>query len=145
MVRPLILRRTKSEVLAEITRLRRACCHPKLVVEDSDLPGSKLELFSKTTADLRDGEHRVLVFSQFVGHLQIIRERLQAMGVSYQYLDGSTPPKQRQTSVTAFQADEGDVFLISLKAGSKSRLLSCIAANAILPTAHLKAPMPAVG
>src|SRR5690606_18119674 len=78
---------------------------------------SKLELFTKTIADLRDGEHKVLVFSQFVGHLQILRERLDELKISYQYLDGSTPVKQRQASVAAFQAGQGDVFLISLKAG----------------------------
>jgi SNF2 family DNA or RNA helicase len=58
-----------------------------------------------------------LVFSQFVGHLALIREHLDAQGIRYQYLDGATPIRKRATAVEAFQAGEGDLFLISLKAG----------------------------
>jgi superfamily II DNA or RNA helicase len=105
------------QILAEITRLRRACCHPRLVIDDCEIGGSKLELFSKTIDELIDNNHKVLVFSQFVDHLTILRECLDAKGVNYQYLDGSTPAKKRKASVDAFQAGDGDVFLISLKAG----------------------------
>jgi SNF2 family DNA or RNA helicase len=105
------------QVLAEIMRLRRACCHPSLVLADSSISGSKLALFSKTIDELLDNKHKVLVFSQFVDHLSILRSELDRKCVSYQYLDGSTPVKQRQQSVEAFQAGQGDVFLISLKAG----------------------------
>jgi len=58
-----------------------------------------------------------LVFSQFVGHLSLIKERLDKLGISYQYLDGSTPAKQRAIRVKDFQSGKGDLFLISLKAG----------------------------
>lgn len=105
------------QVLAEIMRLRRACCHPSLVLEDCNISGSKLALFSKTIDELLDNKHKVLVFSQFVDHLSILRRELDRKCVSYQYLDGSTPVKQRKQSVEAFQAGQGDVFLISLKAG----------------------------
>ncbi|MFV2067073.1 MAG: DEAD/DEAH box helicase [Pirellulales bacterium] len=105
------------QILAEIMRLRRACCHPRLVLEDCEIAGSKLALFSETLDELLDNHHKVLVFSQFVGHLSILRDELDRKGVSYQYLDGSTPARQRKQRVEAFQAGEGDVFLISLKAG----------------------------
>ncbi len=105
------------QILAEITRLRRACCHPSLVVDGSKIGGAKLELFSKTIDELIDNNHKVLVFSQFVDHLSILRQCLDSKGIKYQYLDGSTPTKQRKASVDAFQGGEGDVFLISLKAG----------------------------
>lgn len=105
------------KILAEIMRLRRACCHPKLAVEGSVIASSKLALFLETLEELLDNRHKVLVFSQFVDHLTILREALDKKGISYQYLDGSTPAKKRQESVEAFQAGEGDVFLISLKAG----------------------------
>jgi SNF2 family DNA or RNA helicase len=105
------------QILAEIMRLRRACCHPRLVLEDCGISGSKLALFSKTIDELLDNKHKVLVFSQFVDHLSILREELDRKGVCYQYLDGSSPAKQRKQSVEAFQAGQGDVFLISLKAG----------------------------
>ncbi|MEO8498336.1 MAG: DEAD/DEAH box helicase, partial [Planctomycetota bacterium] len=105
------------KILAEIMRLRRACCHPKLAAEGSVIPSSKSALFLETLEELLDNRHKVLVFSQFVDHLTILREALDLKGISYQYLDGSTPAKQRKVRVEAFQAGEGDVFLISLKAG----------------------------
>ena len=107
------------QILAEIMRLRRACCHPRLVLDDCGIAGSKLALFSETLDELLDNHHKVLVFSQFVGHLSILRDELDRKGVSYQYLDGSTPARQRKQRVEAFQAGEGDVFLISLKAGGQ--------------------------
>lgn len=105
------------KILAEIMRLRRACCHPKLAAEGSVIASSKLALFLETLDELLDNRHKVLVFSQFVDHLTILREALDRQGISYQYLDGSTPAKHRKERVEAFQAGEGDVFLISLKAG----------------------------
>jgi len=59
----------------------------------------------------------VLVFSQFVDHLSLIRAHLDEQDVRYQYLDGATSMADRKKRVDAFQAGEGDVFLISLKAG----------------------------
>ena len=105
------------KILTEIMKLRRACCHPRLVLPESEIPGSKLELFGKVVAELLENRHKALVFSQFVAHLAILREYLDARGVRYQYLDGKTPPAARQKRVAAFQAGEGDLFLISLKAG----------------------------
>jgi len=104
-------------ILAEITRLRQACCHPRLLVPDSPLVGAKLTLFGEVVAELLENGHKALVFSQFVGHLALIREYLDARSIPYRYLDGSTPPKERQSEVEAFQAGQGDLFLISLKAG----------------------------
>ncbi len=105
------------KVLAEIMKLRRACCHPKLVMEDSPLSSAKLQAFEELVDELISGRHKALVFSQFVGHLHIIRDLLDKKGINYQYLDGSTSIPKRKKAVTAFQGGEGDVFLISLKAG----------------------------
>ncbi|WP_428357473.1 DEAD/DEAH box helicase [Methyloprofundus sp.] len=105
------------KVLAEIMKLRRACCHPKLVMQDSPLSSAKLQAFEELVDELISNRHKALVFSQFVGHLAIIKELLDSKGISYQYLDGSTPIAKRKKAVNAFQAGEGDVFLISLKAG----------------------------
>lgn len=105
------------QVLAEIMKLRRACCNPSLVMPDTELSSSKLQLFSEVLGDLLDNRHKALVFSQFVDHLQIIRDYLDKQGISYQYLDGSTPAPERKKRVDAFQAGSGDIFLISLKAG----------------------------
>ena len=57
------------------------------------------------------------MFSQFVGHLSLIRELLDERGIPYQYLDGSTSAVHREQRIQAFQSGQGDLFLISLKAG----------------------------
>ena len=106
----------RLEVLAHLTRLRLACCNPRLVHPEGP-PSSKLGTFAETLDELRRGGHRVLVFSQFVRHLKLIEEHMTGAGIPYQYLDGSTPAKARTERIAAFQAGEGDAFLISLRAG----------------------------
>jgi SNF2 family DNA or RNA helicase len=105
------------QVLAEITRLRQASCNPLLIDPKIDIPSSKLNTFLDIVAELLENKHRALVFSQFVTHLAIIREALDKQGVTYQYLDGSCSQVQRQNAVKAFQSGNGELFLISLKAG----------------------------
>ena len=117
-------------ILAEIMKLRRACCHPRLIAPDWDLASSKLESFGYTVADLIASGHKALVFSQFVDHLKIVRSHLDREGVAYRYLDGSTPSRQRKREVDAFQAGEGDLFLISLRAGGQG--LNLTAADYVL-------------
>ncbi len=105
------------KVLAAITKLRLASCHPKLVMSDSTLSSSKLDRFGQLLEELIENNHKALVFSQFVKYLSIIRAYLDERGIKYQYLDGSTPVAKRKSRVDAFQAGEGEIFLISLKAG----------------------------
>ncbi len=107
----------RIRVLAWLTRLRQLACHPALVDKRWAESSAKLDLFMEIVDELRDGEHRALVFSQFVQHLTLIRAALDKAGVTYQYLDGSTPAAKRQDAVDRFQAGEGSLFLISLKAG----------------------------
>ena len=104
-------------ILTEITRLRRFCCHPSLVMPESTLPGSKLQAFTALVEELLENGHRALVFSQYVDHLSIVRTLLNEKRIAYQYLDGSVPAKEREHRVNAFQAGIGEIFLISLKAG----------------------------
>ena len=105
------------QILTEITRLRRFCCHPTLVMPETPLPGSKLQAFMAIVEELLDNGHKALVFSQYVDQLSIVRAWLAKKGIAYQYLDGSVLPKDRESRVNAFQAGVGEVFLISLKAG----------------------------
>jgi SNF2 family DNA or RNA helicase len=105
------------KILAELMRLRRACCNPRLVLPESPIPSSKLEAFAEIVTELRENRHKALVFSQFVGHLELIRNYVEEQGIPYQYLDGSTPPAERRERMEAFQSGVGDLFLISLKAG----------------------------
>lgn len=107
----------RLRILAHLMRLRRACCNPALVHAGAAPPSSKLAMFADTLADLLAGDHRVLVFSQFVDHLKLVEAYLKQQAVTYQYLDGSTTHAARRDRVAAFQAGQGAVFLISLGAG----------------------------
>ncbi len=104
-------------VLAELTRLRRAACDPRLVAPELGIVGAKAQAFEQIVRELVDGQHKALVFSQFTGFLKLLAERLDSCGIAYQYLDGATPAAERAKHVLAFQRGEGEVFLISLKAG----------------------------
>lgn len=112
-----VLTRKRFAILQALTRLRQICCHPSLV----DKSGTKHES-AKLTATLELIEelhaegHKVLLFSQFVTMLDIIRDRLQDMNIPYYWLTGST--NNRAEVVEQFQTDESAcVFLLSLKAG----------------------------
>ena len=117
-------------ILAQLTRLRRACCHPTLLTPESQIPCAKMELLADLVNELRTGGHRALIFSQFVDFLAIVRNYLDSEKISYQYLDGSTPVESRMARVDAFQHGEGDFFLISLKAGGTG--LNLTAANYVI-------------
>jgi len=110
-------RNNKLEVLAEIMRLRRFCCHPALVFPDAPRECSKIDAFLDLVEELRENQHRALVFSQFVDFLALVREQLDERQIPYEYLDGSTPQALRKARVTAFQEGTAPLFLISLKAG----------------------------
>ena len=107
----------RIRILAELTRLRRFCCHPSLAVPE--FPASaKLDAFLELVSELREGGHRALVFSQFTDCLAILREHLAERDIECLYLDGATPQRERTRLVERFQRGEGgDLFLISLKAG----------------------------
>ena len=113
-------RAAPMQVLAELMRLRRAACDPRLVSPELGLIGSKMAEFERIVRELVDGGHKALVFSQFTDYLDLLQARLAQMDVAHQRLDGSTPQAERSKRVAAFQrgdADGGEVFLISLKAG----------------------------
>lgn len=104
-------------VLAEITKLRQACCDSSLVDSSLSIENSKLNAFIETVKNIIDNGHKALVFSQYVSFLKIVKKRIEDEQIVYQYLDGSTSPANRKKSVEAFQAGDGDLFLLSLKAG----------------------------
>jgi superfamily II DNA or RNA helicase len=106
----------RFHVLAQISRLRRAASDPRLAVAGA-VGGAKLDALIELIDELIVNRHKALVFSQFTGFLDLAEERLKALGVRFHRLDGSTPAAARATRVAAFQAGEGEVFLISLKAG----------------------------
>ena len=105
------------QILTEIMKLRQACCNPRLISDDTNISSAKLKVFASVVEEILAGGHKALIFSQFIGHLEILREHLDEKGIDYRYLDGSTSSTKRKQQVDRFQAGEGDLFLISLKAG----------------------------
>lgn len=103
--------------LAEITRLRQAAC--SIALTDSRWKGetTKIQMLLDLIAEIKEGNNRVLVFSQFTSFLELVRKRLDEQGEPYFYLDGSVTMKQREELVRKFQQGECPIFLISLKAG----------------------------
>jgi superfamily II DNA or RNA helicase len=113
----------RMKMLTGLLRLRQVCCDLRLVGLEKEDPSAKLELLDELLGEAIDGDHRVLVFSQFVSMLHLVRDRLAERKLAYCYLDGST--KQRQEEVNRFQNDPAiPVFLISLKAGGVGLNLS---------------------
>jgi SNF2 family DNA or RNA helicase len=131
----------RMKMLTGLLRLRQVCCDLRLLnvgqasrlspaddthkrdARATSETSAKLDLLDELLEEVIDGEHRVLVFSQFVSMLHLVRERLQKLEIPFCYLDGST--KQRQEIVDRFQSDAAiPVFLISLKAGGVGLNLS---------------------
>ncbi|MBP5641382.1 MAG: hypothetical protein J6X55_18035 [Victivallales bacterium] len=107
----------RIRILAAIMKLRQAACNPLLIEPGTKVPSAKLDEFKSLVQELVAGGHKTLVFSQFVKHLDIIRPCISNLGITYEYLDGSTPPKEREDAVRNFQEGHSDLFLISLRAG----------------------------
>ena len=105
------------QLLSSLTRLRRLCCSPALLLADWKKSQSKLDAAMELIVDAIDNGHRLLVFSQFVDLLSLLRKRLEKAKLEYCYLDGSCSSKQRQEAVSRFQQTLVPLFLISLKAG----------------------------
>ncbi len=105
------------DVLGHLVRLRQTACSPALVVPGYTGDSAKTRAFRRLCLDLHASGHRALVFSQFVRHLSLLREVLDAEELPYTYLDGSTPAGERDARVKRFQTGDLSFFLISLKAG----------------------------
>ena len=106
-------------ILEGLTKLRQACNAPQLLKDYKDVTGASVKL-EELLNELEEntGDHKVLVFSQFTGMLQLIADALKKDAVPFLYLDGSTKAEQRQGLVQQFQTtDDAKIFLISLKAG----------------------------
>lgn len=105
------------QILAGLTRLRQLSCDPSVFLENYKGGSGKLNFLEEIVTEAVSGGHRILIFSQFTTMLNNIRERLGKVNVDMMYLDGKTPMEERGQLVKQFNKGEGDVFLISLKAG----------------------------
>lgn len=105
-------------ILSILLRLRQVCCHPQLLPGSSVKSSAKFELFKELLQTILDDGHKVVIFSQFVKMLAIIKKHLQKNDIPFVYLDGSTQNKKRQGLINEFNNNpEQKIFLCSLKAG----------------------------
>ncbi|MCP9056315.1 DEAD/DEAH box helicase [Streptococcus infantis] len=109
--------RNRVEILTGLMRLRQICATPALFMEDYKGDSGKLDSLRDLLSQIAEGNHRVLIFSQFRGMLDRIEEELPQLGLTSFKITGSTPSQDRQEMTKAFNQGERDVFLISLKAG----------------------------
>ncbi|MGQ0575515.1 MAG: DEAD/DEAH box helicase [Pseudonocardia sp.] len=108
--------RNRFTILRSLTLLRQLSLHPGLVEPEQRQAGcAKIDALVEQLGEVVAGGHRALVFSQFTGFLGFVRERLDAAGVEYCYLDGTT--RDRPAVLRRFTGGAAPVFLISLKAG----------------------------
>jgi superfamily II DNA or RNA helicase len=124
--------KSQIQILAALTRLRQVACDPRLMKLDGpwneELSG-KMSALKEIMQEAVAGGHRVLIFSQFVEMLKLIRSLLEAEGITYEWLTGDT--KDRMARVEHFNGDESvSAFLISLKAGGTG--LNLVGADTVI-------------
>jgi non-specific serine/threonine protein kinase len=113
------IQRSQLTILQGLMKLRQICDSPAILNEAEKFENHSIkldELARELTENMSN--HKALIFSQFLGMLALIREKLHELGVKYEYFDGSTSAPDREMAIQSFQNDESvRVFLISLKAG----------------------------
>ncbi|MES2006253.1 MAG: DEAD/DEAH box helicase [Bacteroidota bacterium] len=113
------IQKSQLTILQGLMKLRQICDSPAIVKEEERFPNVsvKLEEIGREITE-NISNHKALIFSQFLGMLALIKEKMKELGVDYEYFDGSSTVAEREKAITRFQNDENcRVFLISLKAG----------------------------
>ncbi|MCR5370025.1 MAG: DEAD/DEAH box helicase [Clostridium sp.] len=109
--------RNRMKILAELMRARQICCDPSLCYADYDGPSAKREAFRELVKSAIDGEHRVLVFSQFTSMLDLLKKDMEKENIPYYCITGATPKEERAELTERFNRGNVPVFFISLRAG----------------------------
>ena len=114
------IERSQMHILQGLTKLRQICDSPAILNEDVAFDNSSIKV-EELVRELSEnvGNHKALVFSQFIGMLSLIKKELDKANIPYAYFDGSSTSTERQKAINLFQEQEDcRVFLISLKAGN---------------------------
>lgn len=107
----------KLQILAELTKLRQICCAPEMLYENYKSISCKIDTCLELVHQAIEGNHKVLIFSQFTSIFPILEKHLKRANISYYELTGQTPKEERMHLVNQFNSNDVPVFLISLKAG----------------------------
>ncbi len=113
------IQKSQLTILQGLMKLRQICDSPAILNEDEKYPNHSIKL-DELTREITEniGDHKALIFSQFLGMLALIKNKLKELDVKFEYFDGSTPATERERAIQSFQNDDScRVFLISLKAG----------------------------
>jgi len=113
------IQKSQLTILQGLMKLRQICDSPAILNEDEKYPNHSIKL-DELTREITEniGDHKALVFSQFLGMLALIKGKLKELNVKFEYFDGSTVATERERAIQSFQNDDScRVFLISLKAG----------------------------
>lgn len=111
--------KSQLTILQGLMKLRQICDSPAILNEDEKYPNHSIKL-DELAREIEEniGNHKALIFSQFLGMLALIKQKLIEDGIPFEYFDGSTSAPDREKAIENFQNnDECRVFLISLKAG----------------------------
>ncbi|MGM0378145.1 MAG: SNF2-related protein [Bacillota bacterium] len=108
---------SQIQILSFLTRLRQICCDPGLFVENYNEKSGKIILLEELIEELIDGNHKILIFSQFTSMLKIVKKLLKKKNIKFSYLDGQTKVSKRKEVIDNFKKKSIDIFLISLKTG----------------------------
>lgn len=109
--------KSRIKILAALTRLRQISIDPSTFIEGYEGGSAKIDALLELLDSIFEAGSRVLLFSSFTSVLKNIQKEFEKYGIEYKYLDGATPLKDRKNEIEAFNRGEGDIFLISLKAG----------------------------
>jgi non-specific serine/threonine protein kinase len=112
------IQKSQLSILQGLMKLRQICDSPA-IIKDETYPNESVKL-EELTREIAEniGDHKALVFSQFLGMLGLIKEQLTKLGIDYEYFDGGSTIQEREKAIERFQNDSNcRVFLISLKAG----------------------------
>ena len=113
------IQKSQLTILQGLMKLRQICDSPAIMNEPEKYPNHSIkldEIAREITENISN--HKALVFSQFLGMLALIKEKLKSLDVPFEYFDGSTPAHEREKAINRFQDDDNcRAFLISLKAG----------------------------
>jgi len=113
------IQKSQLTILQGLMKLRQICDSPAILNETERYPNHSIKL-DELTREITEniGDHKALIFSQFLGMLALIKEKLKELNVKFEYFDGSTSAPDREKAIRGFQDDDTcRVFLISLKAG----------------------------